>query len=322
MILSRTPFRISFFGGGTDFRGFYSHGYGAVLGTTIDKYMYVMVNHKFDGKVRASYSVTENVNSVSELKHGILREALHMFAIKSAIEIVTVADVPGTGVGLGSSSSLAVGVLNALAKYVDSNLDPEELARKACEIEIEKLGSPIGKQDQYLTAYGGLCFTRFNSDESVKVEHLAPQNHTLQELENNMMYFYTGISRVSSNILEEQQRNIKDKISILEQMCNQAEDARNAFVNGDLTKFGSMLNDAWNLKKQLSSGITNQLIDKYYHRALTAGALGGKISGAGGGGFLILYCEKNHQDKVRKTLSDFREVHFSFVKEGSKIIYS
>ncbi|MGH9922373.1 MAG: GHMP kinase, partial [Nitrososphaerales archaeon] len=303
MIISRTPFRISFFGGGTDFRDFYKVDFGAVLGTTIDKYMYVSVNKKFEGNVRVSYSKTEVVTESSQVKHELVREALLAMQLHKGIEVVTIADVPGAGTGLGSSSSTLVGLLNALSYYLHLPVEKEILAKLACDIEIGKLGSPIGKQDQYFAACGGLCYIRFNSDDSVYVERIKLSDSTLSELENNLLCFYMGVRQNATNILREQKENIPSKMEILTEMRNQAEVGKKVLAKGDLTEFGKMLQQGWLLKKKLANNITNDNIELYHEKALKNGALGGKISGAGGGGFLTLYCEPEYQKRVREALS-------------------
>lgn len=320
MILSKTPFRISFFGGGTDMRDFYSQDYGAVLGMTIDKRMYIMMNKKFDDKVRVSYSQTENVSAVDELKHSLVREVLAFYGIKNGIEIITMADIPDKGTGLGSSSSTAVGLVKTISSYLGFSLSSSETATIACEIEIGKLGAPIGKQDQYFAAYGGFNYIKFNSDESVSVVPLDLKRETEQELEENLLCFYTGITRSSSTILTEQKANMSRFRDLMTRMRDQAEEGMTVLRSGDLTKFGVMLNDAWQMKRQLANSISNDLIDKYYAKALANGALGGKITGAGGGGFLVLYCEKRKQEQLLETLKDLARINIRLEKEGSKIL--
>lgn len=322
MIISRTPFRISFVGGGTDLRDYYRHGYGAVVSTAIQKYVYVSVNKKFDDKIRVSYSQTEIVDDVDDLRHELVREALKLAGIKNGIEVVTIADIPGRGTGLGSSSSLTVGLLNALHTYLGQKDLPETLARQACKIEIELLGQPIGKQDQYIAAYGGLNYIRFNADETILVEPVNLSKKKKREFEENLMCFYTGITRKSSAILNVQKKNVTNKLEVLDKMRDQADEVWKCLAKNDLTKFGEILHEAWLLKKQLASGITNPLIDSYYSKARRVGAFGGKISGAGGGGFLTLYCEKEKQPAVRKVLQDLKEMKIRFEPQGSKTIYS
>jgi D-glycero-alpha-D-manno-heptose-7-phosphate kinase len=237
------------------------------------------------------------------------------------IEVVTIADVPGAGTGLGSSSSTLVGLLNALSYYLHLPVEKEILAKMACDIEIEKLGSPIGKQDQYFAACGGLCYIRFNSDDSVRVERIEVSDSTISELENNLLCFFTGFRQNASNILREQKGNIPSKMEILTEMRNQAEAGKRVLTKGDLTEFGKMLHQGWLLKKKLANSISNDNIESYYEKALKSGALGGKISGAGGGGFLTVYCEPEYQKRVREALSDLQEMTVKVDHYGSMIIH-
>lgn len=323
MIISRTPLRVSFAGGGSDLSVYYETGYGVVVSTAIDKYIYITVNKKFDDLIRVSYSKTEMVKSVDEVEHNIIREALKIVGIEKGVEVVYMGDVPlgSAGIGLGSSSSLAVGVLNALYAYKGEHTTAQRLAEDACRIEIDILGHPIGKQDQYIAAYGGFNFIRFNSDESVFLDPIICQNKTKTELNNKLLLFYTGMSRVSSDILTEQRQNTKSNLDYLDKMVMLAEEVKKCLINNDLIKFGEMLYQGWLYKKKLSGGITNPMLDEYYEKALNAGAIGGKVLGAGGGGFLLFYCEEENQNKVRAALSDLKETPFKFAPQGSKIIY-
>lgn len=323
MIISRTPLRVSFAGGGSDLSEYYKTGYGAVVSTAIDKYIYITVNKKFDDLIRVSYSQTEMVKSVDEVKHNIIREALKLVGIEKGIEVVYMGDIPlgSAGIGLGSSSSLAVGVLNALYAYKGEYATAERLASEACKIEIDILGHPIGKQDQYIAAYGGFNFIQFNRDETVYVDPIICKRKTKSRLNDNLMMFYTGIERVSSDILKEQKQKTKDNLAYLDNMVSLAGEVRKCITDNSLNKFAEILHEGWLYKKKLASGISTALIDDYYEKALRAGAIGGKILGAGGGGFLLLYCEKEHQNKVREQMSGLEEIPFSFEPQGSKIIY-
>jgi len=321
MIISRTPFRISFVGGGTDLPDYYSRNFGAVVSTTIQKYVYVMVNEEFDGKVRVSHLETEIVNSANEVKHNLVREALKLTGIERGVEIATMADISERGTGLGSSSSLTVGLLNALYAFKGKLESPETLASEACKIEIGILHEPIGKQDQYAAAYGGLNYIQFNADETVLVNPILVSEQKKQELEDNLMLFFTGITRKSRVILTEQRRNIPSRLEILDQMRAQTRELKECLIKGDLNEFGEILHRGWLLKKRLAKRITKDIIDKHYAAARKAGALGGKVCGAGGGGFLLLYCEKEKQGMVRKVLGTLKEIDFRFEPQGSKIIY-
>ena len=324
MIITRTPFRISFAGGGTDLREFYRNEPGAVISTAINKYMYIIINRRFTDAIRVSYyAKTEIVDSVDEIRHSLVRESLKMVGIDKGIEIASVADIHA-GAGLGSSGSFTVGLLNALYAYKGILKSAEELAREACHIEIDVLGEPVGKQDQYIAAYGGFRYFQFNPDESVTAEPVIWSAEHKDELAQNLLLLYTGDIHEASSILQEQKEKTKqpDKMVNLKEMRDMAvslKDQLNDNAAADI--FGDMLHHGWQLKKELASGISNDKIDECYERALSAGALGGKVLGAGGGGFLLLYCPKPKQSAVRKALSDLSVLEFSFEPEGSKIIY-
>ena len=323
MIISRTPLRISFIGGGSDLAVYYQRGPGSVVSTAINMYIYITVNKKFDDLIRVSYSKTEMVSSVNEIEHNIIREALKIVGIEKGIDIVYMGDIPlgSAGVGLGSSSSLAVGVLNALYAYKGQHVSAEYLAQKACELEINILQHPIGKQDQYAAAYGGFNFIQFNKDETVFVDPIICNRETMQKLNKKLLLFYTGIMRFSSTILEEQKASIDDNSKFLDAMVELSKVMRDAIVKYDLESIGHFLHESWELKKKLAKKITNVQIDEYYQKARKAGAVGGKILGAGGGGFLLLYCDEAWQDNVRKSLIALKEVPLLFEPQGSKIIY-
>ncbi len=323
MIISRTPLRASLAGGGTDFQNYYKSGYGAVVSTSINKYIYITVNKKFDDKIRISYSKTEVVNSVEQVQHNIIREALKIVGIESAIEVVYMGDIPlgSAGIGLGSSSALAIGVLNALYAYKGVHASAEQLARESCKIEIDILGEPIGKQDQYSCAYGGFNFIQFNRDESVFIDPVIYTRKTKESLNRKLMLFYTGIERFSSSILHEQNKKIEINIGLLDKLVTLTHELRKNLINNNISAVGEILDQGWHYKKELSSSITNAEIDESYALARKAGARGGKILGAGGGGFLLLYVDEEHQDSVRKALSYLIESPFEFEPQGSKIIY-
>ncbi len=323
MIITRTPFRISFAGGGTDLAAFYCREPGAVVSTSIKKYMYITVNRRFDSTIRVSYAHTEIVAEVDELKHPIVREALRLTGIKGGIEIVSIADIPA-GTGLGSSSSFTVGLLNALYAYKGLLKSAEELAQRACHIEIDVLGEPIGKQDQYIAAYGGLCHIQFNPDDSVFVNPIICNNSCKERLEQSIMLLYTGESRQANTILAEQNVNTRraDKFDNLKKMRDLAQQTRRCFTDRpDPQELGKLLHAGWLLKKELAGGISNSAIDSCYEKALSAGAYGGKVAGAGGGGFLLLVAPPEKKQAVRQALSNLHEMDFAFEAEGSKIIY-
>ena len=324
MIITQTPFRISFVGGGTDLPEFYRVEPGAVVSTAINKYMYVVVNQRFTDAIRVSYyAKTEIVDRVGEIKHPIVREALKLVGISKGIEIASVADVHA-GAGLGSSGSFTVGLLNALYAYQGILKSAEELAREACHIEINILGEPIGKQDQYIAAYGGFRYIQFNPDETVFTEPIIWSPKNKEELVQNLLLLYTGDVREASSILREQRANTQqdDKMDCLKKLRDMALELKER-LNDDASAdiFGKTLHQGWLLKKQLASSISNDKIDECYEKALSAGALGGKVLGAGGGGFMLLYCPKQKQPQVKKVLNYLPDLEFSFEPEGSKIIY-
>ncbi len=323
MIITRTPFRISFVGGGSDMETFYAKSQGAVLSTTIDKYMYIS-SHKFffPDEIRVKYSQTETVSSIDELEHPLLREALRKSEITGGVEVSSIADIPA-GTGMGSSSSFTVGLLHNLYAIRRKYVSHEQLAREACEIEIDILGEPIGKQDQYAAAFGGLNILYFNPDGSVKVEPLYIKNEVYTALQDNLLMFYTGNQRKASDILSEQKKNAgkEDKFNILKSMVSLVFDLRDCLYQERLEDFGKILHENWILKQRLASQISNNEISDIYQTALKNGATGGKLLGAGGGGFMLFYCEKNNQAKLKEALSSLRNFDFNFEREGSKLIY-
>ena len=323
MIITKTPFRISFAGGGSDLQAFYQHGQGAVLSTTINKFMYIS-SHSFfdDDRIRLKYSRTETVSNVNRLKHPIAREILKEFEIKGAIEVSSNADVPA-GTGLSSSSSFTVGLLHNMHTVLGRFVTKQQLAEEACRIEIEKLKEPIGKQDQYAVAFGGMNVIKFNPSEKVDVEPIHLKRNIYEGLQSNLLMFCIGKPRKASCILAEQKNNLgtRKKFSVLKQMVELVWKLRFALYNGQLETFGKILHQNWLLKKQLASKISNSRIDDIYQTALKKGAVGGKLLGAGGGGFMLFYCEPEKQRKVRAALSCFKELDFKFENEGSKLIY-
>ena len=323
MIISRTPFRISFVGGGSDIPDFYRKSKGAVLSTTINKYMYISVHPFFNRRqFQLKYSKTELCNSLDEIKHPILKETLKFLGIKGGLEIVSMADIPA-GTGLGSSSSFTVGLLHSLYSFNGKFVSKDRLASEASMIEIEKLGEPIGKQDQYAATYGGMNIIVFNKNGSVDVEPINIKQTTFQKLEKNLMLFYTRVNRRADLILKDQKEEIKleKKFKTQNSMVKLVWEAADALYNDDVNSFGKILHKNWVMKKSLSNMISNSMINKYYDRALEYGALGGKLLGAGGGGFLLFYCEEKNQERLRNALFDLFELKFSFDWQGSKIIY-
>jgi D-glycero-alpha-D-manno-heptose-7-phosphate kinase len=324
MIITRTPLRISFAGGGTDLGAFYTRQRGAVLSTAINKYIYITVNRKFDSKVRASYSVTEMVDRASDLKHELIREALKLTGVEGGIEITSISDVPSRGTGLGSSSSYTVGLLNALYAFTGNLVNAEKLAVEACRIEIEICGKPIGKQDQYIAAYGGMQFIQFNPDESVFVDPIPCERSLREQLKKNLLMLYTGVTRSANDVLIEQNRNMEQNGMVMEgllKMRNLADQLRDCLCSGKLDGFGETLHAGWMLKKGLATGISNPQIDAWYKVARCCGAIGGKLLGAGGGGFLLLYAHPDRHAGICEALPELRPLQFQFEPQGSKIIF-
>jgi D-glycero-alpha-D-manno-heptose-7-phosphate kinase len=328
MIISRTPFRISFLGGGTDLPSFYREEEGAVLSTTIDKYMYITINDRFDPSYRLAYSKTEICKSVDEIEHKIFHCVLKKYAAMAekrnggrGLEILSMADIP-SGTGLGSSSSFTVGLLHALKAHIGQFQSAESLAAEASQIEIEDLLEPIGKQDQYAAAYGGLQYIRFLPSGEVSCEPVICSRETKASLEQSILLFYTGMTRSASGVLSEQKSNTNQKRETLREMKNLAGRMKYALENhGSTTQVGELLHEGWMLKKTLASGISATQIDEWYERARRAGASGGKILGAGGGGFLMVVCEPAKQEMVRQELSELRAIPIAMESFGSRIIF-
>ena len=322
MIITRTPFRVSFAGGGSDIASFYEKHGGCVLSTSINKYMYISVHPSFEARETVlKYSETETVRDIADIKHKYFKQVLGDLKIEG-VEVVSTADVPA-GTGLGSSSSFTVGLLNSLYAYKGVYAGKERLAREACETEIEKLKNPIGKQDQYAAAYGGLNFYEFRRDGSVSVEPVIMDKSAKDELEGNLMMFYTGQLHSASAILKEQSGNITagDKEKNQLKMCGLARDLRDELIRGNIDAMGEILHENWLLKKTLAGGISNPAIDEAYERAIKAGAVGGKLLGAGGGGFLLFYVRADKQDSVREKIA-LPQMNAGFDRQGSVIIFT
>lgn len=321
MIITKTPFRVSFCGGGSDMANFYEKYGGCVLSTSINKYCYISIHPYFnENQTLLKYSENELVDSPKQIKHRIFRQVLTDMGVHG-VEISSTADIPG-GTGLGSSSTFTVGLLNTLNCYKGKFVSKDKLAKLACEVEIEKLGNPIGKQDQYGAALGGLNFIKFNQDGSVSHEPILMEGKTYKELQKNLLMFYTGTTRSANTILAEQTKNItsEDKAKNLLKMCGLAKDMKVALENNDISSFGKILDEGWQLKKELASGIANPAIDEAYEIAMKNGALGGKLLGAGGGGFLLFYCEEEKQAQLKKAIG-LKELDFSFERDGTSVIY-
>jgi D-glycero-alpha-D-manno-heptose-7-phosphate kinase len=323
MILAKSPFRISFAGGGSDLPDFYRRHIGVVVSTTIDKAMYIAIHPYFHEKIRIKYSRTEDVSNTSEIQHPLVRECLRMMNIDCGMEIASFADVPA-GTGMGSSSAFTVCLLHALYALAGQNPSAGELAKTSCEIEIDRVGEPIGKQDQYATAFGGLNCIRFHPDESVEVVPINCSSETRHELESRLMLFYTGGERAASSILQEQGRNMSqpDKFSAVVEMTKLAEELYLSLERNQIDSFGEILHTGWMLKSKLARDITNSAIESNYKLAREAGAEGGKLLGAGSGGFLLLYCRQDKQSQVREALAHLQEMPFAMSNEGSQVIHN
>ena len=322
MIITQTPLRISFAGGGTDMADFYKLDGGCVVSTAIDKYIYVIIKERFDDKIRVGYSKTEMVDSIDEIEHELVRECLRMADITHGVEISTMADIPSEGSGLGSSSSVTVGLLNAMYAYKGEPKPPDVLARQACEIEIDVLGKPIGKQDQYIAAFGNLRMIQFLPTGEVKVDAVDMDGERKRRFSESLMLFYTGVTRKADDVLSEQKRNIVDRLLVLRNMRTQAIEMRDILSNGNLDAVGAALHQGWVFKKQLATKISNSRIDEMYDAAKAAGAVGGKITGAGGGGFMLVYCAPEKQSSVRGALNGMKELPFNLERDGTKVIFN
>jgi D-glycero-alpha-D-manno-heptose-7-phosphate kinase len=325
MIISRTPFRISFVGGGTDLRSFYSREPGQVLSTSIDKYLYVLVRKQIglvEYKYKINYSKVEYCKTIDEIEHPIVREALKMFEVDdTALEIATFADIPAS-TGLGSSSAFGVGLVNALCALHGRYITKAQMADLAAKIEVDRLGRSMGKQDHYASACGNFNIFTFNADESVDIEPVFYRPEVKNALQKNLMLFYTGIKHDASEILKHQQKKTADKMTVLREMKNQVIPLREMISSGsNLHRFGEILHQGWMLKKSITSEISSPEIDRCYEKALAAGAIGGKLLGAGGGGFLLLYVEPQNQARVERALGDLLRVDFGFDTSGSRIVY-
>lgn len=322
MIITQTPLRISFAGGGTDLADFYKLDGGCVISSAIDKYIYVIIKERFDDKIRVGYSKTEMVDSIDEIEHELVRECLRKTGITQGVEISTMADIPSEGSGLGSSSSVTVGLLNAMYAYKGEPKPPSVLAEEACEIEIDVLGKPIGKQDQYIAAFGNLRLIQFMPTGKVRVDLVDLNSEKKRRLSESLMLFYTGVTRKSEEVLSEQKRNIVDRLLVLRNMRKQAYEIHEALVNGCPDRLGEVLHQGWMYKKQLADKISNAPIDEMYETARKAGAVGGKIAGAGGGGFMLLYCPSERQTAVRDALVEMKELPFNLERDGTKVIFN
>jgi D-glycero-alpha-D-manno-heptose-7-phosphate kinase len=321
MIISQTPLRIGLLGGGTDLPAYYREHGGRVLNCALDKYVYVIVKQRFDDDIYVNYSKKEIVSRVDELEHELVREAMHMAGVVSGVEITTLADIPsGGGSGLGSSSAVTVGLLQALFAYQGRQVSAEELAERACTIEIERCRKPIGKQDQYIAAFGGIRDIRFGPGDEVVAQELGISAAERRALQQQIMLFYTGVTRSADSILTEQRANIESTRPQLDLLRDLAGLAADRLRSGDVDAIGPAMRESWEAKRKLASGVSNDQIDVAVMRALDAGATGAKLTGAGGGGFLLVICPSEHQRAVRESLSGMRELPVSLDRFGSRIV--
>jgi len=324
MIITRTPLRISFVGGGTDLPAFYEREPGAVVSTAINKYVYVFAHTFFSDHIQLKYAETETVTDLDDIRMPVFREALRLYGISKKIELGIVADLPKEGgSGLGGSTAFSVGLLHALSHYTGRVLSNFELATQACQLELEILRNPIGKQDQYASAVGGLNYIQFNPDGTVIVEPIYLRPDVRTALMSRLLMFYTGLTRDARVILGDQQKRMASEEATLRahvRMRDYARELRDQLWRNEIDDFGNLLHANWLLKRELAPGISNERIDTWYARARAAGAEGGKVLGAGGGGFLLLYCRPERQARVRAALSDLREFPFEFEAQGTRLI--
>src|SRR5438477_1723511 len=324
MIISRTPLRMSFVGGGSDLPVFYRKYGGAVVSTAINQFVYITVNKKFDEQIRLSYSKTEEARTVEKIKHPLAREAMKLLELDGGLEITSIADIPARGSGLGSSSTFTVGLLHALHAYAERYASAEQLAREACQIEIERCGEPIGKQDQYAAAFGGFNFIEFNADDSVSVEPILCKRETIQRLQDNLLMFYTGIVRSASAILKNQQASVMAEKSKQKMLCRMVELARELkaeLQKNNLEAFGEIIHANWELKRSITNEISTSQIDQWYQLARRHGAVGGKLLGAGSGGFMMFYAPRERHEEITRALKGLRRIDLRFEPQGSRIIF-
>jgi len=320
MIITQTPLRIGLLGGGTDLPDYYREHGGRVLNCAIDKYIYVIVKQRFDDDIYINYSKKEIVSSVEDIEHELVREAMLMTGVTGGVEITTLADIPSSGSGLGSSSSVTVGLLHALYAYRGRQVSAGELAERACAIEIERCGKPIGKQDQYIAAFGGIRDLRFGPGEEVAVGELRLSPAGWRGLQHQIMLFYTGITRSANTILSEQNAKIRSTRPQLDQLRDLAGFAVERLNEGDVDAIGPAIRESWEAKRKLASGVSTQKVDVAVARALEAGATGVKLTGAGGGGFLLVICPMRHQQAVRESLHDMKELPVRLDRLGSRTV--
>jgi len=320
MIVTQTPLRIGLVGGGTDLPQYYLEHGGRVLNCAIDKYVYVIVKQRFDDDIYVNYSKKEIVACVEDLAHDLVREAMLMTGVKHGVEITMLADIPSAGSGLGSSSSVTVGLLHALSAYQGRQLAGEDLAEQACTIEIDLCGKHIGKQDQYIAALGGIRDLHFGPGPNVVAREIELSPFDRRALQGQIMLFYTGVTRSADTILNEQSANIASTLPQLHCLRDLAATTSERLRSGDVESLGSAIRVGWETKRQLASGVSNELIDQAVERALDAGATGVKVTGAGGGGFLLVICPPERQRAVRRCLHAMKELPVKLDRMGSRVV--
>jgi D-glycero-alpha-D-manno-heptose-7-phosphate kinase len=324
MVIVQTPVRVSFVGGGTDFKDYWSKKGGGVVTTAIDKYVFAIVKRRFDDDICINYTKRETVTRVDEIQHDLVREAMKMTGVDKGVEITTLADIPSEGSGLGSSSSVTVALLHALYSYRGELVSADRLATEACEIEIDILGSPIGIQDQYIAAYGGLRHLNFHPNGSVGTDKLGLNGNEKRKFKSCLHLFYLHRTRKANIILKEQKARIRNNLDALNSMRDMVLSFKEALLNHNFDRAGLILHEGWLKKKTLANNISRPEIDQYYGAALEAGALGGKITGAGGGGFLLLYCPINKRTQFLEKMwsMGLTELPFKLEEYGSRVIFS
>jgi len=323
MIIVKTPLRISFVGGGSDMKSFYEKQDGAVVSTAIDKFVYAIVKERFDDMIYINYSQKECVDNISLIQHDLVREAMNITGVEKGVEITTLADIPSAGSGLGSSSSITVALLHALYAYRNTLVTAEQLAMDACRIEIDILGKPIGRQDQYAAAYGGVNKFIFSSGDITKRIPVEMDRTARRKYSSSLLLYYTGITRKADNILSVQKNNLSDdkKFETMVNMVNLVDPYTEAIKNNDIKTCGDLLLQNWELKKKMATGISNNDINDMCQKAGDAGALAWKIAGAGGGGFLLLVVPRDNQNSVFEAFKGYRELPFMMEDYGSKVIF-
>jgi D-glycero-alpha-D-manno-heptose-7-phosphate kinase len=320
MIVTQTPLRIGLLGGGTDLPAYFREHGGRVINCALDKYVYVIVKQRFDDDIYVNYSKKEIVASVGDIEHELVREAMLMTGVDGGVEITTLADIPSAGSGLGSSSAVTVGLLHALFAYRGVQVSGEELAERACTIEIDRCGKPIGKQDQYAAALGGIRDLRFGPGDRVVADEIAIPADQRRALQEQIMLFFTGVTRSATTILREQCSNVGSTLAALDHLRDLAGIAADRLRAGDVDSVGVAVRESWEAKRKLASGVSNDQIEQAISRALNAGATGAKVTGAGGGGFLLVLCPIEHQREVRSALAEMRELPVKLDRLGSRVV--